>query len=72
MTSPCLSSRGPRGSGPLILSLRNFTEPSSIRTLAPPEWKLLRLNMPAFSMPLALVLQLGYFAFGGSRSLPRV
>src|SRR5690349_7613531 len=55
----------------LVLSLRNFTEPSHIRMFAPPGWKLLRPYMPGFSSPLALsVLQLGYLGFGASSTLP--
>src|SRR4051794_27993226 len=31
-----------------VLFLRNFTEPSQSRTLAPPGWKLFMLNEPGF------------------------
>src|SRR5262245_9789082 len=75
MTSPWLREPIAQTVTMLVPSLRNLTEPSHIRMLQPPGWKLLRPYMPGFWMPLFAAVcesQFGYFGFGGSRTLPRV
>jgi hypothetical protein len=58
MTSPCLIEPRAQSVGLLTLSLRNRTDPSSIKTLAPPGWKLLKAYEPTLSMvPPPSVLQ---------------
>src|SRR3954451_21473959 len=58
-----------------VLSLRNFEEPSDMRTWAPPGWRLLRPKTPgtltALLDPVEL-LQLVVFGLGGTSMLPMV
>src|SRR4051812_34906649 len=73
MTSPWPREPSPQITCMLVLSLRNLTEPSHITTLAPPGCRLASPNMPGWlSWLLEELLQLGYFGFGGSRTLPSV
>ena len=71
MISPWARVPSDQTTGMLTLSLRNLTDPSHIRIVAPPGWKLVMLNIPAACKVLAApALQLGYFEFGGSRVDP--
>src|SRR3954453_5929272 len=73
MISPWLREPSAQITCMLVLSLRNFTEPSHMTTLAPPEWRLDSPNMPGWlSWLLEALLQLGYFGFGASRTFPSV
>src|SRR3954452_9098782 len=73
MTSPWAREPSARMVWMLVLSLRNFTEPSAISTLDPPEWKLLIEYAPGASMVFfPLVEQFGTLELGGWRVLPRV
>ena len=54
----------------LVLSLRNRTEPSHIRTLAPPEWKLQTVHARASGAAARLaVLQFGYLRVRGEQDV---
>src|SRR3954453_20273763 len=75
MISPCLMVPSAQIVCWLVLSLRNFTDPFHIRTLAPPGCALLRPHLPGFWGVLLDWVdesQLGYFGFGGRRTLPRL
>jgi hypothetical protein len=73
MTSPWAREPRPQITGRLVLSLRNLTEPSASRTLAPPGWRLLRVHIPGFQIVLddpESTLQFGVFGFGARTTLP--
>src|SRR5262245_8121406 len=52
-TSPWAREPSAQMTGMLVPSLRNLTEPSQARMFAPPEWKLVRLNIPEACKVLA-------------------
>jgi hypothetical protein len=59
MTSPW--AREPRAQivVKFVLFLRNRTDPSRNKALAPPGWRLLKVHIPGFSKPEVLVTQFG-------------